>query len=245
MRYREITETETPYDLQGRYDTFNRAYFDGALPTIPLQFADLKSVGGAVKAKIKRIGPASRFNKYANCEIVPGSMILQLSSRFKRSAATLDAILLHEMIHVYFNSIGDIGENHGSKFLAMMRKISVLSGIRVPLKDTVDDAELSDPTALKAVGVILLTKPDGGFSFSLISAKMAHADHEKIIEAWKRRVGFKTLAVYTVATPEWTVVSAKYPISRKLDGGLYYLKDPSLVANLIEHGHKLSELVGT
>jgi hypothetical protein len=234
MRFREISETVQAYDLETKYNTFNRAYFGGELPTIPLGFADLKRASGVVNYRTTR-----------DHKLIDGSMRLNLSSRFKWNEEQLDSTLIHEMIHVYFLNRGFTREGHGIRFKAMMNKLRRETGRNITLTDTVDGIELANPTAVKAVGVILLTKVGGGHSFSLISAKTAHADHEKILALWQRRTGFQAVAVYTVATPAWTEVAAKFPISRKPDPGLYIMKDPSLVLNLDEHGHKLGEIKKT
>ncbi len=237
------------YDLQARYDQFNRAYFNGSLPTIPLSFADLKSVGGKVAYRLKRVGPApdprmvrfGRVSKYHNC--VLDSMRLVLSTRFKRTNEHLDGILLHEMIHVHFLNIGDFDESHGGKFLKMRRELSQLSGINVPLRDTIDSLELANPKAVTAVGVLLLTKKEGGHSFTIFSAKMAHAQSEEIEKYWDRRVGFAKVELYTVATPGWTEASAKFKVARTMKSGLYRMVDPELVTDLQTNGHKLWEVI--
>lgn len=234
------------YDMQARYDQFNRAYFDGQLPTIPLSFADLKNVGGHVAYRVKRVGPApnprlvrlGRKSKYENC--VLDSMKLVLSTRFKRTNEGLDGILLHEMIHVYFLHNGNFDEDHGGKFLAMRRKLSQLSGIDVPLRDTISDLELANPVAVKAMGVLLLTKSGGSaYSFTMFSAKNAHAHSEKLKSDWERRTGFDKVELFTVATQPWTEIAAKFPVARSINAGLYKLPDPALAADLQANGHLL------
>jgi hypothetical protein len=255
MRYRELYENPEAYDLQGTYDKFNNAYFNGELPKIPVEFAQLKGIGGVVKARTTYTGPvkirngkqykaAPRHMMAHYTKLVPGSMILQISSMFKRTPETIDGILLHEMIHVYFYHIGDTAENHGQKFLSKLREISRLSGIRVPLKDSTADDELANEMALKAVGVILVQKADNSYMFALISPKLAHAELETIKHKWQGRMSkvYTKMWLYTVATPEWTKMAMRFPIARKIDGSFYKMLDKEALANIFEKGHKLVEV---
>jgi len=249
MRATELFEDSQDYDLQAKYDKFNIAYFGGELPTIPLIWANLKSVGGKVTAKIVRVGPTdpykARRDKYYNAEIKPGTMALTISNRFKRDEEGLDGILLHEMIHVYFFHNKMYSENHGSRFLAMCRKISVLSGVKVPLKDDSNGLDLAQE-ALKAYGVILIYSGTGQPSFALVSAKNAHSLSEQIKKSWVPRIrrDYPKAALYTIATPLWTKIGATVPVNRNVMSPKFYkLHDPqAALKDLLANGHRLWEL---
>jgi hypothetical protein len=233
MRYSEINES-ADYDIKATYDRFNAAYFEGKLPNIPVGFAKLKSVGGRVTYQIRKDLYTGRKT------YVPDSMKLELSSMWSRESAHLDGIMLHEMIHVYFASNGNVQENHGMRFMAMLRKISRESGIRVPVTDSVEGLELTDKNALKAVGV-LLVRSRTGWSFSLMSAKNAHANSEILKTTWARRSS-TDVRLYTIATPVWTKIAARVPLSRKIDSSLYLLKEQTDIDDLLTNGHLLWEI---
>jgi hypothetical protein len=98
MKYHELMwEAAVEHDnaaLKKRYDYFNARLFDGKLPEIPVEYAKLKSVGGVVRAKVRRIPgqPLRSLKRYSpeTHEIVPGSMYLQLSSVFQRDQTGID-----------------------------------------------------------------------------------------------------------------------------------------------------------
>jgi hypothetical protein len=237
MRYREITESAPAYNLQAKYDEFNRFYFNNELPKIPLGFASLKSVGGRVIYQWKK------HTYDGHSALVGGSMKLQLSSRWVRTSENLDGILLHEMIHVYLAACrGNFKENHGPNFKAMLSKIRRVSGINVPLTDTVNDLELSDADAIKAVGVLIVNMNTEKTSVMLMSAKTAYQKQKELEILWKNRTA-PTVSLYTIATPIWTKFANKFPITRKLEGGgLYYLRDKDALQDLIANGHLLFKI---
>ena len=243
-------KTAPDYDIQAKYDDFNQKYFGGELPRIPVEFAPLKSVGGVVKYRVTYSGPVkivngkkvkaarrSELHKYQTVDL--GSLVLQLSNLFKRKSEDLDGILLHEMIHVWFISKGEHGEHHGYKFMRELRRVSVESGIKVPRKDDLGDAELTDDTALKTVAVILVKKTDGGYMFALLSPNTARAVAAEQKERWEYnlRVMHRTYSEATmmiISTPLWTKVASRHRIGRKKLGWLRLPKDEyydDLIAN--------------
>lgn len=238
MRYSELRESIDSYNLKAKYAKFNTAYFNGQLPDIPLRFANLKGVGGVANAKIIRTGPKSKYR--SNVELVPGSVEIVLSSKFRRTEEELDAVLLHEMIHVYFYFAGQFEEDHGIAFNRMRRTISQLSGIEVPLTETFTDLELNVPVAVKAIGVLLIYKSDGSHSFMIISEKDANVKKEALENTWGRRIGYgvKAVSLYIVATPIWTLASQKFPIQRAMKS-LYKLADKHAYQDLIANGRLL------
>jgi len=260
MRYREISENLSAYDLKVTYDKFNAAYFSGELPNIPVVFAPLKGVGGVVKCRTSYKGPMKKNSrgKWAAAvplrlrdqytSLVPGSMILQISNTFKRTPEIIDGFLLHEMVHVFFNHAGEFNENHGYKFLAKLREISKLSGIRIPLKDNTEDEELTNDMVLKAVGVILIKK-EGTYSFRLLTPKLAHAERENIKKSWEYTLNvanyYSDVWLFTIATPEWTKMSLRIPVARVVRGTFYMLnsnnsnKDDAAIDNILSAGHQL------
>lgn len=250
MRYSEITES-VDYDLKAKYNTFNKAYFDGMLPDIPVEWAKMKRAGGVAKASIIRNGPApdprmvrlGRISKYHNAAIKPGSLKIQMSDLFKRSEEGLDGILLHEMIHIYFFVTGKFEENHGVGFNSMRRKISQISGINVPRTDSKEGLELSDDKVLTPYGVILTYNYEGKAIFSLISAKNAHSQSQQIKDACTRalRASFPKVELYVISTALWTKIGASVPINRNiLRPKAYVIPEPqAALADLLAHGHKL------
>ena len=241
------------YDLQARYDHFNRAYFDGELPKIPLKFAALKGKGGIVQYAIVRTGPAPNprmvrlgyANKYQGFVAKPETIRMTINNAYARTNEAIDGILLHEMIHVYFASKNDVGESHGPKFNAMLKKISRESGVDIPLTDDTEGLELADTVAVKALGVVVITKKDGSLSFYCISAKNAHDQLEAIKKHWESAGRYqKSVVLYSIATMVWTKIAMEYPVARNVikPSAIYKLLNATAVDDLKENGHELFKL---
>jgi hypothetical protein len=246
MRYREIKEAESTYDIQAKYDKFNALYFNGLLPKIPLSFEPLKGVAGVVKFRLKRVGRVLTAREVRmgkeNLTLVPDSVHLILSNKFKWSDDEYDSTLLHEMIHVFFITVGnDLREKHGYKFDKMRIAISRASGINITKTETLGDRELNDDSPIKAVGVLVFTRKDGRKYCILISPNTAHNKTAEIKAMWGSQLKYYAeISLYTVATPIWTRMAAKYPIQRamsKLHGF-----EPGALEDLLTNGHELFKI---
>lgn len=244
-----IAERVTPdYDLKGKYDLFNRKYFGGELPEIPVSFAPLKSVGGKVVAKIVYDGPKPTpmqirrgMKKYANARIT--GMALQLSSLHVRSADDLDGILMHEMIHVYFFHIGALDEQHGARFLRKLRELKITSGIDIPLRDDVKALELADEST-KTFGVVLLHKRGGGYSGVLTSAPKLREKLEEL-KTWGTRFDRGSISAVTfhvVNTPETTKLGMRMPTTRTLPPKGFYKFDDANVKDILDNGREIGRV---
>ena len=234
MRFKEISEDIESYDLQAKYDLFNSKYFEGKLPRIPLEFVDLpKGTSAQVIGRTTGVGRGKR--------LIPDSLRLQVSTKWKRSDEALDGLLLHEMIHVYFMSSGNIKEQHGVYFRAMMRRISRESGIDIPLRDDDDTAELVTPVAAKEYGVLLI-QSRGKNSVIMMSAENAYKNKDELYRLWSRRLAEK-VSLYTISTPMWTNLASTYRIARKLDAIPQMLTSQAPLDDLIENGTLLFKFI--
>jgi|SoiMethySBSTD1v2_1073268.scaffolds.fasta_scaffold10298_2 hypothetical protein len=103
-------------DLVRTYDTINREHFDGKLPEMPVRWEPaLVDVGRLASRQFTLEGMFGRVGKQ--------SMIL-LNANLKNDPAGLRRALCHEMVHAYFDSIGDESTNHGHKFKAVLQRLS-------------------------------------------------------------------------------------------------------------------------
>jgi len=110
---------ESSYNLQQKFDYFNKEFFDGSLPTIPLFF-------------VKLSGSAAGAFTYPHYKIEISDSYLS------ESELTLDHIFIHEMIHFY-NHINklDIGsQHHGKAFKAKVDEINKKSNNKYKLTNT-------------------------------------------------------------------------------------------------------------
>lgn len=209
----EAHDSVMNYDPQSKYDEFNQKFFGGELPNIPIEWGNLKNVGGEVTFKFKaKPGAPARLKHqrrdWNHYEMVPNTMKMVISRTLLRDEAALDGIMLHEMIHVYMAAIaGLVGENHGVHFERMRRELSVKSGMNVPLTDNARDAVMNPETKLKEI-VVMLFERGGKLSYAILNknATMKPEVFEALVLDWARRAKHfdATVKFYLVKDPLWT-----------------------------------------
>ncbi len=220
------------YPIRSRYDLFNRQFFDGKLPVIPLDIRPLKGLGGKVEFQVRK--PVGSSREYT---LIEGSLKLTLSNMFQKTEAEIDSILLHEMIHVYFAAMGDYKENHGAKFMAMRRALSQKSGILIPVNERVTDLNLTS-SKTKPVAVMVIKKEDGAMQYGVMAPTGALANAEKMKETWAGRTKFsriESVGMYIIDTLLWTSQAAKMSVSRNDIKGLATMRDPQLAEDIRQH----------
>lgn len=111
----------TDADLGAMFKTFNREYFGGELPAIPVAFKDRKGLAGFYQP--------SRLAEEIG--IVPKAVPTTLLHEEGFDADGLyRRVLLHEMAHAYVaHHFGDTVENHGAKWKAEMRHLAGLGAL--------------------------------------------------------------------------------------------------------------------
>src|SRR5262245_27496511 len=103
-------------DLVLTYDTINQKHFDGKLPPMPVRWEPaLADVGALAARKFMLEGMFGRVGKQA--------MIL-LNSSLRNDPSGMRCALCHEMVHAYFDAVGDESTYHGPKFKAVLRRLS-------------------------------------------------------------------------------------------------------------------------
>lgn len=233
------------YDLQKKYDYYNALLFNNALPKIPIIYKKLKNAGGMVKVKLKNLNPKGRTKltgKYHGAQIVEGSHRIIISTMFKRSEEGLDGILVHEMIHVYFNSIGKFDVSHGKPFMDMLDKLNQKVPFKIPLTDKIEKLEINDKTKLKIVAVQIIYKKEGFPSFAIIDCNNMKKTLPEFIKRWKNMIIYgnnvKT-EFYIIASEKWTEMANRYTIQRRKPINISYCKlnDEYALQDLIVNGH--------
>lgn len=230
------------YKVYSRYAKFNKQFFNGELPKIPITFSRLKNVGGFVNAI------TTRKTKYDTPVLKDGSMFMKISTTMLRTEQGLDEILLHEMIHVWFFHKGDFKENHGSKFIRKAKEIGDIVGYKIPLTDNITALDIHED-AIKTIAVLLFKETNGQYVYATVSATAARDKLATINEYFakyleERKMG-NFAGLYLINTAMWNKHALKSPAQRMAAGKLkrYYLRDPLLVDDLIKNG-KLVHSVG-
>jgi hypothetical protein len=257
MRYRDLVETTEAVDLIQRYRHFNDLLFDGTLPEIPVIWASLKTVGGVTEAQRKvdptkpmpdpRLVRLGREDKFANWVIIPGTLRIRISSLYRRSALAIDKILIHEMIHVHLIVTGHMGEQHGTLFQAERRRCGRIVGYDIPLKDKVEDGELSGDVKIRPYGVILIERRGGGHQYVMLPAATVEAAIETIRERlnyFVRHNYFVRACVYVVSDQMWSEQAKKITVQRSFSHKTKYfrLTDQTAIDDLHQNGRLLVDL---
>jgi hypothetical protein len=218
-RLLQIMETQggIQYDLKEKYAYFNRKCFGGELPTIPLKFGVLKKYGGFVKfAAHSQVRNGKKVP--GTKTLVPNSMSIVISSTYSRSEEEIDAILLHEMIHVWFIHNGNLSENHGMAFNAKRKEISACSGIEVPRTEAFKNHDLN--IADRAVSLIMLTLKSGKVVYGIVNPTFLSKNVAAILE---RAGGAEKQEIVVVKSEYWTKKSLTMAAQRTVKLKLYYM----------------------
>lgn len=233
----------TEADLQDLYREFNKKYFSGVLPEVPILFTGLKSAGAYFTCKVRRTKMPPSMT------MVEGTGLIKFDTRFVRTDEAMTAILLHEMIHVWIAVMGiDEKQMHGPRFMAKLREVSQASGIEIPKTEKMDKPELADKSTSLEIGVVLVeTKPDV-YSFAVVApARFKKADDvEALLTQWNDRIRYKIVhkvTLWTIESEKWTVAAMRYPIQRKAltKLSLFLGKDRDLIEDLFANGTKVAE----
>jgi hypothetical protein len=127
------------YNLENKFHHYNTILFDNQIPPCPIVWTDNLKSGSKAAAGLTTFTHRGR-------EYVPGTLKIQLSTRFKRSEQEVDSTLIHEMIHAYLIVSGYPDENHGFRFLAQAHRTEQITGIKIAVTDALSDLELTDET---------------------------------------------------------------------------------------------------
>lgn len=145
------------YDMKEKFDEFNRLYFENKIrQDTTFKWSKATSLGGKAKVRARRLSNN-------RLELV-SPITIYLSNAFIRSdEKELDSLLLHEMIHAYFYSIG-VDESHGRLFMAELARVSKLSGIAITKNDSNNNIDETIKPG-KEIFAALLSDDDGDLKY--------------------------------------------------------------------------------
>jgi hypothetical protein len=158
--------------------------------------------------------------------VIPSSLRIDLDTSFARTDEQFDALLVHEMLHIYFFWTGRFREAHGAKFQEFAKVLSKKLGIEVPLTENTAGLALSDDYGTKKIGVMLVELPSG-MAFGLLTPKALNGAVEMF--------GMGTLpfarsgarvALGLVETPLWTRLAADRPVHKSTKGMKFWKLSP-------------------
>jgi hypothetical protein len=245
-----ILDESPDYPLEQKYEEYNRKLFGGKLPKVRMKFAPLKGKSGMVSYQVvqpsdPKVEPppgviAGRYSGRNNSYVSVGSIILILSNEYHREEQSLDAIIIHEMIHIYLLINGELMENHGPKFKQTVSAIEAKVGFKIPLTDDISGLPRMTQRVLP-IAVILIQYANGKWVYGITSEAIAKKRLEAIrasIELGCQRRIFTKGAVFLIATEKWFHKVAKLPAARNPEAlkDLYLVDNSEALADLHDNG---------
>ena len=139
--------------LVKRFETFNHAYFDGALPPVPIKLGRaVRSLGSCTYKKRRKLFGKTEY--YDFC--------IHVSTRYDLPEEELEDVLLHEMIHyeILVNQRQDTSA-HGRLFRARMKQFNEQYGRHISVSHRHALPPVAAPKDAKPQVVALVRMKDG------------------------------------------------------------------------------------
>ena len=125
--------------LEKRFETFNDAYFGGALPPVPLKLSRaVRSLGACTYKKRRKLLGGYKYYDFR----------IRVSTKYDLPESELEDVLLHEMIHyeILVNQWRDTSA-HGRLFRARMKEFNERYGRHIVVSYRRTPISLSPRTA--------------------------------------------------------------------------------------------------
>jgi len=215
--------------LESEYAQFNQAYWSGTLPPVKLSWELSKTRVGIVFGVLNKKTGLTHPTE------------MRISAYMKLDRERFEKIFLHEMIHIW-QYAEQKNDGHGRLFKKESRRVSRLSGIKIPKTDDISDLEVSEHVSTRKFAVVLMRDGDkeGVMVFNL-----------SIRSRYKDLIAFlKSIS----ADDFWSVIVEsrdrdllKFSVNRKLprrDLYAYYRPLPGMINRLMETGKLIAEVKG-
>jgi len=157
--------------LVKRFETFNHAYFDGALPPVPIKLGRaVRSLGSCTYKKRRKLFGKQEY--YDFC--------LHISTRYDLPEDELEDILLHEMIHyeILVNQRQDTSA-HGRLFRARMKQFNEQYGRHISVSHRHALPPVAAPKDLKPQLVALVHMKDGRIGVKRLPANLRRSASQR------------------------------------------------------------------
>ncbi len=223
------------YNLENKFHHYNTLLFKSEIPAVPVVWADNLKNGSHLLGGLT----TCHFTKFTK-RYVPGSLKIQISTRFKQTEENLDATLIHEMIHAFLTVCGYPDEQHGIRFLTIAHAIERKLGIKIPLSDNMSDLELSDNAPTKETLVVMRTNPhtkEVAGTFYMPGIARDHSKLETVKEKWRSWVaaGYDVDIFLTTTN----IFNRGFSMLRDPNKSPFYVFKPNTVADLRQHASYL------
>ncbi len=193
------------FNLNARFEYWNERVFDSKIVMDgDVSFGKTpKGTSGITDSFVTKRG--KRFLTVKDTKIV-------ISDKNDYTLQNLDMILLHEMVHAYFDVVEMYDAQHDIYFKSKIREISKKVGFTVPLVDNI--TQISSNTKSKEVGCIIFDMI-GHYNVIFMSKKVFERDIEDFKKMLKSGYTFATGASIKYGTCS-TNLYERFPMVRNL-----------------------------
>ena len=159
--------------IQTHFDAYNRQFFGGQLPTLPIKLSHAKGFLGKVTFVRKRQG---LFGGYRNEDFV-----LRINVRIDLPEELVQDTILHEMIHYYIavNQLRD-SSTHGRLFRAEMARSNEQGHRHITISHRLNEEQRAQARIHKVRAVAIVHFSDGKTGVKVVPKQ------EKHIRYWHR-----------------------------------------------------------
>ncbi|BAV39281.1 SprT homologues [Tenacibaculum phage pT24] len=196
------------YDLNGRFKYWNTKLFKSKLKIeggIKFGRTTKNATGTTTSLVIRDKRNKKVFTSVRETKVV-------ISNKMNYTQETLDKVLIHELIHVYFDEVKMYDEGHGNNFKKLASEISKHIGFEIPLKDNFSEID-TDVVKPKEVGVIVYEFPHKtNVTFMSVNAYDKHIAEWELATLPKYNLG-EVKITHGIAK---TLLGDKYPKVRNL-----------------------------
>lgn len=215
------------------YNFLNNKYFEKSLPKIPVTWATFTGALGKAYVKYKKIAGG------IISEIDRNSLKIEISKKFEHDLRSVQAVLLHEMVHIALFIRNIIGNHHSSsEFKGWISKLRKKSGLEIPYVES--DATYSSKIPAKT-GLILVVEKPGWNGYSIYAEKFLEKKGDEFIGMLCRVVSHSEITLAEIYHITHTIVGRKKG-NRRVTGITYEKLDDQEVEDVRKKGIKMAEV---
>lgn len=237
----EIIEvSQEHYNLQEKYNHYNKLLFDGKLP-------QMEKLGWMNKKTTKKGGHCVAIIR--GDKLIPVKIEISSIWREAGTEEEIDSVLVHEMIHTHIFDTYSYRENklegkHGPLFMAKVKELEQKLPFKIIIsqqisseftKKTQDVVGAKMSNKYLAVMVIYHYNKEKPVYFSTYTPKVL--DNKEQLTQFIKRLHVEKIEVYMVKSPKGSLLDP--PVARKLNHKFYGIK-PTTMEEL-----KDAELIAT
>ena len=201
-------------DLYAEFNYFNAKLFNNELPSVPVKF----------NGRMKKSGGTCKYKRTILTNIyIDGTATISIASSYQNDRKAVQAILIHEMIHLYFVVKNHHAEGHGENFRKLATKFSKIVGFTIPVDSCKFDHEVMEVAMRKQpIGVLICTKKDGNKVFAMMTEKLAYSEGSHIKERLLQGGNYTDIRIEITTDPKILLFSRSVKVNRKISSNFSF-----------------------